>query len=217
MDISKIEWSLYAIIDKDFVRNRPIKRIAEELIAGGAGVIQLRNKSSNANEFYFDAVEVKAVTHHYDIPLIINDRLDIAVAVKAEGVHVGQNDLPLCVVRDVIGEEKIVGISVHNLQEFDAALNDDPTYFGVGTIYPTNTKDKTNITGTKFLKELRPKTALPLIAIGGINLENLAPVIQTGADGVAVISALLNEENLRHRAHQFVNRIKSVRATSERI
>ncbi|MFQ5824632.1 MAG: thiamine phosphate synthase [bacterium] len=211
LDFHNIDWSLYAILDKEFIKGRSISTLAEDLIKGGAGVIQLRNKISETEEFYLEALKVKEVTQKHGIPLIINDRLDIAMAVKADGVHLGQKDLPLQVARSMIGEKMILGVSVHNLNEFYKAVEGGADYLGVGTIYPTNTKDDLQIMGIKIVETLRSKTNLPLIAIGGITLENLAPIIQAGADGVAVISALLNVENVGSRAKEFVQQIRSVK------
>ncbi len=213
-DLQIIDWSLYAILDKEFGGARSITFLAEQLIEGGAGVIQLRNKISEAREFYLDAVKVKEVTQKHGIPLIINDRLDIAMAVQAEGVHLGQKDLPLKVARGLIGKEMILGASVHNLDEFHQAIEAGADYMGVGTIYSTVTKDKLEIMGVRIVEMLRPKTNLPLVAIGGITVDNLEPVIQAGADGVAVISALLNAEDVRKRAKEFVEKIKKVKLTN---
>ncbi len=208
---SKIAWSLYAILDKEFNQNRSIAYLTEEVISGGAGIVQLRDKISSAKDFFAEALKAKEVTNQYNIPLIINDRLDIALALDADGVHLGQNDLPFDVARSLIGENKILGVSVHNLEEFNFSLNCKPDYFGVGTIYPTQTKNKLQVMGPKILELLRPKTSLPLVAIGGITAENLEPVFRAGADGVAVISALLKSENVRTSTMEFVRKINHIK------
>lgn len=210
-NIKNIDWSLYAILDKKYIQGRSITLLSEELINGGAGVIQLRNKISETQGFYSDAVKVKEVTQKHGIPLIINDRLDIAMAVKAEGVHLGQRDLPLQVARSLIGNEMILGASVHNLSEFYKATEGGADYLGVGTIYPTETKEGLQIRGVQIVKTLRSKTNVPLVAIGGITLENLSPVIEAGADGVAVISALLEVKDVATQAKQFIQKIRSVK------
>ncbi|MFQ5754395.1 MAG: thiamine phosphate synthase, partial [bacterium] len=145
---SKIDWSLYAILDKEFIQNRSIPFLAEQVIAAGAGVVQLRDKISTTKEFYAEALAVKEITYQYGIPLIINDRLDIALTVNAEGVHLGQSDLPLKAARSIVGADMIIGVSVHNLAEFNAVVKNEPDYFGVGTIFPTKTKNKLQIMGT---------------------------------------------------------------------
>lgn len=206
-----IGWSLYAILDKEYVKERSLTRLAEEAIAGGAGILQLRNKISASDEFYADALEIKEVTQHFNIPLIINDRLDIALAAKADGVHLGQDDLPFAEARKLLGKQMILGVSVHNFNEFEIALKGKPDYWGVGTIYPSLSKTELQSAGIKIVEQLRPKTTLPLIAIGGITVENLEPVIQAGADGVAVISDLFGRQNVCSRAQEFVKEVKQVK------
>ncbi|TDI90657.1 MAG: thiamine phosphate synthase [Caldithrix sp.] len=206
-----IGWSLYAILDKESVKERSLTRLAEEAIAGGAGILQLRNKISASDEFYADALEIKEVTQHFNIPLIINDRLDIALAAKADGVHLGQDDLPFAEARKLLGKQMILGVSVHNFNEFEIALKGKPDYWGVGTIYPSLSKTELQSAGIKIIEQLRPKTTLPLIAIGGITVENLEPVIQAGADGVAVISDLFGRQNVCSRAQEFVKEVKQVK------
>lgn len=202
-----INWSLYSILDRGFVQESSLTRVAEELIAGGAGVLQLRDKLSSSRQFFANALKVQQVTRKHRIPLIINDRVDIAAAVKADGVHLGQNDLPVRAARAILGQEAIIGVSVHDPQEFAQTEKDCPDYFGAGTIYPTLTKTDYQSTGPAIVKLLRAKTDLPLIAIGGITLENLAAVIENGADGVAVISSLLTAPDVRSRATDFVRAV----------
>ena len=206
-----INWSLYGILDRGFVQESSLTRVAEELIAGGAGVLQLRDKLSSSRQFFANALKVQKVTQKHQVPLIINDRVDIAAAVKADGVHLGQNDLPVRAARAILRQEATIGVSVHDPEEFAKAEKDRPDYFGVGTIYPTSTKSSYKSKGPFLVKLLRTNTDLPLIAIGGITLENLAPVIENGADGVAVISSLLTAQDVRSRATDFlreVNRAK---------
>ena len=203
-----IDWSLYAILDKEFLRNRAIGVLAEDVISGGAGIIQVRNKISTPIEFYENVLEVKEVTQHYRIPLIVNDRLDIALAAKADGVHLGQKDLPFSHARKLLGDQRLLGASVHTVAEFDLAMEGQPDYLGVGTIFQSKTKSDLKTSGVQFLKIVRTLTNLPLIAIGGITLENAGKVFESGADGVAVVSSLLDTDDVRKRADDFVKRIK---------
>ncbi|MFQ5707292.1 MAG: thiamine phosphate synthase [bacterium] len=191
IDPRAVDWSLYAILDKEFARGRAPDVLASELIEGGCSVIQLRDKVSPAREFYRDALRVKEVTDRHGIPLIINDRADIALAVRADGVHLGQQDLPLPAVKAILGGEVLLGASIHNLHELTEALAAGADYVGVGTIFPTKTKATDRVTGVEIIQTLRLHTKIPLVAIGGITAENVASVIAAGADGVAVISALL--------------------------
>ena len=205
------DWSLYAILDKEHAKERSLTRLAEEAIQGGAGILQLRNKLSASDEFYADALKIKVVTRHFRIPLIINDRLDIALAAKADGVHLGQDDLPFAEARKLLGDQMILGASVHNHAEFEIALKGNPDYLGVGMIYPSFSKTELQSAGIKIVEQLRPKTILPLIAIGGITVENLEPAIRAGADGVAVISDLFTGQDVCGRAKEFVKRVKQVK------
>jgi len=201
----RIDWSLYAILDKKLVGERDHKRLAEQVILGGARIIQVRNKISSSREFYDDALEVKKITTHFGIPLIINDRVDIARAVKADGVHLGQDDLPFAAARRLIGQDMILGASVHSMEEYQATLAGEPDYLGVGTIYPSQTKIGLKERGLELIKELRRVTTLPMVGIGGITVDNAAAVIQAGANGVAVISGLLDTDDVIGRAREFVN------------
>ena len=211
MSTQNINWSLYAILDKEYAKERSLARLAEEAIQGGAGILQLRNKISASDEFYSDALKIREVTQHFKIPLIINDRLDIALAAKADGVHLGQDDLPFPEARKLLGNQMILGASVHDHEEFEIALKGNPDYLGVGTIYPSSSKTELQSTGIKIIEQLRLKTRLPLIAIGGITVENLEPAIRAGADGVAVISDLFTKQDIRGRAKEFVKRVKQVK------
>ncbi len=210
-----IDWSLYAIIDKDALAGRDPCEVAKAAIDGGAGVIQLRNKTPDVRGFYEDALAVREVTSNHGVPLIINDRVDVARAVDADGVHVGQEDLPVSVVRKLIGREKLIGASVHNLDEFEQTMPDRPDYLGVGTIFPTPSKDIRRISGPEIIGKIRARTELPIVGIGGITVANAGEVIGAGADGVAVISALLQAQDLRQRAREFMQKISAHRKQQE--
>lgn len=211
MKLSSIDWSLYAIIDTSFLKGRSLKQVAEDLIAGGAGILQLRNKTGDVRAFYHDALTVKEVAAQHHVPLIINDRADVAIATQADGVHVGQEDLPASVIRALLGRDKLVGVSVHSLREFEISAGCEPSYFGVGTIYQTATKSQRNAVGTEIITTLRRKTDKPIVAIGGIDVGNVTPVIQAGADGAAVISALMNAPDVKAKATAFMTSIRAAR------
>jgi thiamine-phosphate pyrophosphorylase len=161
--------------------------------------------------FYDDAMAVKAVTAHHGIPLIINDRVDIAMLVDADGVHLGQDDIPFAQARRLIGDRKILGASVHNLDELTAALPGNPDYLGVGTIYPSASKATLADQGTAILKAVRQMTGLPIVGIGGITLDNLKPVIAAGANGVAVISALSDRGDIKQNAQALLRQVEMAR------
>ncbi|MCG8603754.1 thiamine phosphate synthase [bacterium] len=206
-----IDWSLYAILDRQCLHTRSITSLAEEMIAGGVGVIQLRDKHASARQLYEAALPIRHVTRHRGVPFIINDRVDIAMAVEADGVHLGQDDLPLADARACLGEEAIIGASVHDDEEFVSAVKGEADYLGVGTIFATETKPDLPCKGPELLKSLRPKTNLPLVAIGGIKVDNVAEAIAAGADGVAVISSLIEAPNVKARAEAFLREINSAK------
>lgn len=199
------ELNLYPIIDHPFVQNKNIRDVAEALCLGNANLIQYRNKVTDSREFYDAALLIHEITLKYHVPLIVNDRLDIALAIGAEGAHVGQTDLPATVVRKLTSKEFIIGISVSNWEEFQTIEEAD--YLGIGAIFPTSTKADAEHTGLDFLKQVRSKTQLPLVGIGGIHKQNLQNVLDHGADGVAVISALLTSDNIEQETREMANLI----------
>lgn len=165
----------------------------ERLIAGGATLIQLREKSLPPKEFYDEAVECIEFARRQNVKILINDRVDIALAAKADGVHLGQTDLPPDEARKILGDAAIIGFSTHNLAQFAAALRFPVDYLAVGPIFRTSTKEKPDaVVGLEKLREIcQIKNGLPVVAIGGIALDNFAAVLASGADCVAVISAIL--------------------------
>ncbi len=210
----KIDWSLYAIIDTDFLFGRPVEQIAEQMIAGGVTVLQLRNKSGNIREFYTQAQKVRPVANTAGVPLLVNDRLDVAIASGADGVHLGQSDLPVGPARKLLGKDGIIGISIHNMTEFGRCDLNSASYLGVGTIYPTGSKPGLSAAGPAILQRLRPQTSKPLIAIGGITPDNLREVFQAGGDGVAVISALMGAHDIKKKAAEFRHKIREARTVA---
>lgn len=201
-----INYGLYLVTDRDVLKRRNFIDCLEEAILGGVTVVQLREKNASSSEFYSLAIKVKELTSKYNIPLIINDRLDIALAVDAEGVHVGQNDLPAHVVRDIIGSHKIVGVSTATLEEAKKAEVDGANYIGVGALFPTDTKTNTRSVNLEQLKNIKENVNIPVVGIGGINELNIDSVIGTGIDGVAVVSAILGKEDIKEASSNLMNK-----------
>lgn len=196
-----IDYSLYLVTDRGFIEDKPLEDAVEEAIKGGVTLVQIREKDASSREFYDVAINVKKVTDKYNIPLIINDRLDIALAVNAAGVHLGQSDLSLKKAREILGEDKIIGISVGNVEEAFEAERDGADYVGIGTIFFTGSKKdiKTPI-GTDGLEKIVKSINIPSVAIGGINIKNTEEVMKTGINGIAVISAILGNEDIEAAA-----------------
>lgn len=196
----KIDYTLYGIID-DKMAPELLPGSVEEAIKGGATIIQLRKKNITTREYLDIALAVKKITDRHSIPLIINDRLDIALAVDAAGLHVGDDDLPVDMARHLLGPTKILGVSADSPERAKTAQAQGATYLGVGSVYPTPSKaDAGPPIGPSGLRQVIQATSLPVVAIGGINLANCHEVRQQGAAGMAVLSALFSAPDIKGAA-----------------
>lgn len=187
---------LYVILDRQFLAGRDELDIASQIIHGGARVIQLRDKQSKRGELLLVAQKLKELCSQSGVLFIINDYLDLAMAVDADGLHVGQEDLPLPVIRRELLIDKIVGCSVTTLSQAVRAQDEGADYIAVGSIFPTTTKKGATVVGVDILKELKRIVSIPIVAIGGINQNNIGEVVAAGADAIAVISAILGEKDV---------------------
>ncbi|MEW6527965.1 MAG: thiamine phosphate synthase [Spirochaetota bacterium] len=182
---------LYLVTDRQLVK-KPIEVVVEEAIKGGVDCVQLREKNIDTREFVEIAQTIKYITDRYNVPLIINDRIDVALAVQAYGVHLGQDDMPLKIARKIVPHAMVIGISVSTVNEAIEAEKDGADYIGAGSVFPTSTKDDiSGIIGLEGLQEIKNAVNVPVIAIGGIQIHNAGDVIQHGADGIAVVSAIV--------------------------
>lgn len=203
----EIDYGLYLITDRSFLKGRSLKNVVEEAILGGVTLIQVREKNISTREFYNVALEVKEVTKYYKVPIIINDRIDIAQAIDADGVHLGQSDMHIKIARKILGEEKIIGISAGNVKEAVDAERDGADYLGIGAIFYTGTKkDIETPIGIKGLKEVCNSVKIPSVAIGGINETNFKEVLSTGTNGISVISAILGKDDIRQASKNLISR-----------
>ena len=171
-----------------------------KVLRGGVRWVQYRDKVRSRREIYEEAIRLRKITKDYNAMFIVNDYTDIAYSVNADGVHLGQNDLPLKEARRIIGKKKIIGISTHDLEQAIEAERDGADYIGFGPVFQTMTKDAGEPKGIDMLREVKAKVKIPVVAIGGINLENIMSVLNTRIDAVAVASAILNgdiERNVR--------------------
>lgn len=191
MHNSKIDYSLYLVTDRDCLGNKELAATVEQALRGGATLVQVREKNLSSLEFFQEASRIKSITDKYGVPLIVNDRVDIALAVDAAGLHIGQADLPLEVARRLLGPNKIIGVSAATLEEALLAQEQGADYLGVGAIFPTNTKDDADSVSLAALKTIKEQVRIPIVAIGGINGHNVQAVMETGVDGVAVVSAII--------------------------
>lgn len=195
MNKENIDYSVYLVTDHKGKTNEEILNIIEEAIKGGTSVVQIREKTASTKDFYQLALKVKEITSKYNVPLIINDRIDIALAVDSEGVHIGQDDMPADIAREIIGEDKILGVSAATIEEVKKAEADGADYIGSGAVFPTATKDDAPSITKEELKELVDTVNIPIVAIGGINLENAESLKDTGIAGFSVVSAIMSADD----------------------
>jgi len=182
---------LCLVTDESLCLGKSLYHIVQQAVEGGITMVQLREKRLNTKEFVVKALKIKELLKTYNVPLIINDRIDVALAVKADGVHIGQNDMPFEIARKMIPQNMLIGLSVETLEQAMEAENYKLDYLGVSPVFSTPSKtDISTHWGLEGLRELRKVSSHKLIAIGGINASNAEDVIEAGADGIAVISAI---------------------------
>ncbi|NLW06911.1 MAG: thiamine phosphate synthase [Clostridia bacterium] len=192
----KCDYSLYLVTDRGILKGRSLLQAVEEALAGGVTLVQLREKDICSRDFYQLGLAMKELTARFGVPLLINDRLDIALAVDADGVHIGQEDLPLAVVRRLIGPDKIVGYSVSNPTEARYGEKNGADYLGAGPVYVTSTK-KVDIEplGPAGLRQITAAVSIPVVGIGGINLNNIQKIKNSGLAGVSIVSGILGSDD----------------------
>src|SRR5215510_4003522 len=189
--------SLYIILDPSVYPSRPLIEVLRTAAGAGASLFQYRNKTASMKEAYAEALALRQAAVELGVRFIVNDRCDLALAVDADGVHLGQGDLPLNLARKVMGIEKLIGVSTHNSDQVREATAGKADYLGFGPIFtPGSKQDHDPIVGLEGLRAMRGLTALPVFAIGGIQIDRAGEVIQAGANGVAVISAILKAPDI---------------------
>lgn len=200
----KLNLSLYLIADAGVPTRLPFLQTIEEALMGGVTMVQLRSKNNTFREFMEIASPVRVITSKYQVPFIINDNIQVAREINADGVHLGQGDLPIEQARKILGHKKIIGISTHNREEAHEAGTKGADYIGAGTVFPTASKDDiTGIIGVEGLRKIALSAKLPVVAIGGIDILNAAAVMETGVTGVAVISSIMKSDTPRETAERF--------------
>jgi len=182
---------LYLVTDRDLCGGRPLEEVVLAAVRGGAACVQLREKNLPTRAFVEEARSIKALLASFQVPLIINDRIDVALAIGAEGVHIGQEDMPYLLARRILGSRVIIGLSVETWEDVELAEQWDVDYLGVSPVFETPTKTDTRGSwGLEGIARIRAYSRHPLIAIGGLNAANAGAAIQAGADGIAVVSAI---------------------------
>ena len=192
----------YLVTDNKALGDRSYFEVVEESILGGVTLVQIREKDVTSRQYYEKAKKLKLLTSKYNIPLIINDRVDIALAVGADGVHVGQKDIPVKDIRKIVGEDFIVGATANSVELAIEAEAQGADYLGVGALFPTSTKDDTKPLTPQMLKKIVESVSIPVVAIGGISIDNIKLLKDTGIVGVAVSSGIMGNENPKKAARE---------------
>lgn len=196
MNFTDSQLRLYLVTERGMLRGRDLTDVVMQAVEGGVTMVQLREKDISTREFIELAQALKSVLMHTRVPFIINDRVDVALAVDADGVHIGQSDMPYDIARRMLGSDKIIGLSVENFAEIEEANRLDVDYIGVSPVFATPTKTDTAMPfGLGGLREAVRRSLHPSVAIGGINMSNFRSVLSTGTNGIAVVSAIMNSDN----------------------
>lgn len=191
------DYSIYLVTDDGCLQGRALIDCVREALEGGVTLVQYRAKTASSAEMYAEALQLKALCDSFNVPLIINDRLDIAMAVGAAGVHLGQDDLPCAAARKILGEDYIIGVSAHNPAEAAEALQSGADYLGCGAVFGTATKADVKKLGTEGLTAICREKGLPVVGIGGVTADNYREVRAAGADGAAIVSGILAQPDIR--------------------
>jgi len=201
-----IDYALYLVTDRGILRGRDIFQAVEDAIKGGVTLVQLREKDVSSLDFYNIALKMTDIARHYNVPLIINDRLDIALAVDADGLHIGQEDIPIEVARRLLGKSKILGYSVSSVEEAIHGQKNGANYLGAGPVYPTGSKADANAPiGIHGLKKIKESVNIPVVGIGGINITNINEVKSSGIDGISIISGILGKSDIKAASKDLKN------------
>ncbi|WP_353095173.1 thiamine phosphate synthase [Tissierella praeacuta] len=197
-----IDYTLYLITDRELMSTEKLETAVEQGILGGCTLVQLREKDCSSLEFFEIAIKIKEITDKYQVPLIINDRIDIALAVDAAGVHIGQSDIPATITRKLIGDNKILGVSASNFEEAIKAQSDGADYLGIGAMFATGTKTDAKFTPMDELIRIREYIKLPIVVIGGINKNTIDQFKDININGLAVVSAIISEPDIKKASEE---------------
>lgn len=214
MKQGETDWSVYVITDRPAAGDRSLTEVVRAAVAGGATAVQLREKRATTREIFELGRLLHRISREADIPLIVNDRVDVALALNAEGVHVGQEDMPAPLARTLIGPDRILGVSAGSVEEARRAEEDGADYLGVGDVYGTPSKPDAGVPiGIEGIRQIAQAVTIPVVGIGGITVENVAPVIRAGAVGVAVISAVLGAPDPEDAARRLADAVRGAKSS----
>lgn len=204
------DFKLYAITGEMFHPGRPMLEVMEEAILGGVDIIQLRDKSSSKRDVLDKARALRELTRRYGVTFIVNDHIDVALACDADGIHLGQDDLPIEEARRIVGPDKVIGISTHAIEEARAAERDGADYIGVGPVFETKSKvDVVAPVSTRYVELVAAEIRIPFVAIGGIKLHNVDQVLAAGATRICAISEIVGSADVQGTCRAFLDRIET--------
>lgn len=201
---------LYAITDRHWLNGRTLSQQVRECLEGGATIIQIREKKLSEEKFLEEAKEIQSLCKEFNVPFIVNDNINIAAKIKADGVHVGQEDMDAKKVRTMLGENAILGVSASTVEEALKAEKDGADYLGVGAVFNTSTKDDADSVSFDTLKEICNSVSIPVVAIGGISASNILELKGSGIDGVSVISAIFASDDIKEATKNLKELAKSL-------
>ena len=203
--------TLYAVTDRTWVKDTTLMDQVKEALEGGITFLQLREKHLSKEEFIKEAREMKELSKEYKVPFVINDNIEVALAVDADGVHIGQDDMSVEEARKLLGEDKIIGVSAHNVEEAIKAQKGGADYLGVGAVCATSTKKDANVVSKEEIKKICHTVEIPVVAIGGIKKENIKTLEVTDVDGVAVVSAIFAAKDIKKDTKQLRSLVEEMK------
>lgn len=210
MKCGKKELQLYAITDRHWLNGRSLYEVVKESLDGGVTFLQLREKQLDEDHFLEEAKKLQGLCSEYNVPFIINDNVEIALAINADGVHIGQSDMEMKEAREKLGPDKIIGVSAHTKEEALLAQAQGADYLGVGAVFPTSSKDDAESVSYETLKEICDVVSIPVVAIGGITRENLHQLSGSGISGISVISAIYAQSDIKEAARELKQCVQEI-------
>lgn len=210
MKCGKKELQLYAITDRHWLNGRSLYEVVKESLDGGVTFLQLREKQLDEDHFLEEAKKLQGLCSEYNVPFIINDNVEIALAINADGVHIGQSDMEMKEAREKLGSDKIIGVSAHTKEEALLAQAQGADYLGVGAVFPTSSKDDAESVSYETLKEICEVVSIPVVAIGGITKDNLHQLSGSGISGVSVISAIYAQPDIKEAARELKQCVQEI-------
>ena len=207
--LNKNRCILYAITDRTWLNGRSLEDVVEQSLMGGVDMVQLREKNLDFNSFLDSAIKIKKLTEKYGVPLIINDNIEVCRQSNANGVHIGQGDTPLSKVRKILGKDKIIGVTAKTIQQALEAQLNGADYLGVGAMFGSTTKKDAIPLTFEQLADIRKSVTIPIVAIGGINADNINKFANTNVDGIAVVSAIYGQNDIKSATENLLAKISN--------